>query len=63
MVASSPEASRGGAESGQAKVANFHPPVFGDEQVLRLEDAMDDALVVRWRQPVGDLHGVVNRFA
>ena len=48
---------------GQAEVENLHPAIFGDEDVLRLEVAMNDSFFVRCRESVGDLHAVVNGFA
>ena len=33
------------------------------EHILGLEIAMDDALVVRRREPAGDLDGVIDRLA
>ena len=47
----------------EAEVEDLHAPVVGDEQVLGLQVAMDDALVVRGREAVGDLHGVVDGLA
>ena len=38
-------------------------PSLGDEQVVGLHVAMDDALVVRRGEPFGDLARVVDRFA
>ena len=40
---------------GQAEVQNLDAAVGGDEEVLRLQVAMDDALLVRRRQAVRDL--------
>ena len=40
---------------GQSEVENLHPVVVGDEQVLGLQVAMDDALLVGGRQSVRDL--------
>ena len=50
-------------ELGQAEVENLHPAVVGDEEVLRLEVPVDDPLLVRRRQPVRDLDGVLDRLA
>ena len=47
----------------QAEVQNLHPPVFGDEQVLRLQITMDNAFLMCCRQPARDLHSVINRLA
>jgi len=52
---------------GEPKVEDLHPPVAEQEQVLRLEVAVDDPLVVRRRQRLGDLgpvlHGLADRQA
>ena len=47
----------------EAEVQNLDPAVFGDEQVLGLEVAMNDALVVRRRQSMRDLNAVFDGFA
>ena len=47
----------------EAEVEDLDPAVFGDEQILRLEVAMNDAFVVRCRQSVSDLDGVIECFA
>ena len=47
----------------QAEVENLHAPVAGDEEVLWLEVAMDDAFGVRRRQTAGDLLRVIKRLA
>ncbi len=44
-----------GSEPGQAEVENLHPSVPRDEQVVRLEIAVDDALLVGRGQAEGDL--------
>ncbi len=49
-------------ELGQAEVQNFDSPVFRDEQVLRFQIAVHDAFVVRRRQAVGHLDGVIDRL-
>ena len=48
---------------GQAEVEDLHAAVVGDEEVLGLEVAMDDAVVVRGGEAVGDLDGVVDGLA
>ena len=48
---------------GQPEVENLDPSIFRDEQVLGLEIAMHDAFVMRRRQAVGDLHGVIDGLA
>ena len=45
-----------GDELGQAEVENLHLPRLGDEDVRRLDVAMDDALRVRGAERFGDLH-------
>src|SRR5271163_5173316 len=47
----------------EAKVQDLHPPVFGDEQILRLEVAMDDSFFMSRGQPMRNLHGVVQSLA
>jgi hypothetical protein len=47
----------------EAEVENLEMPVFGDEEVLRLEVAMNDAFLVRRCQSMRDLNAVINRFA
>ena len=47
----------------QTEVEDLHPAVGRDEHVLRLQVAVDDALVVRGREAVGDLHGDVDGLA
>src|SRR5437016_1819465 len=47
----------------ETKVENLDAAVFGDEEVLRLEIAVNDALVVRGGQSMGDLDAVVDGFA
>ncbi len=41
----------------------LQPPVIRDEDVVWLEIAVDDALVVSDGEPASDLLGVVNRLA
>ena len=48
---------------GQAKVQNLYTAVFSDEQVLRLNVAMNDTLFMRRRQPLRDLRRVIHRLA
>ena len=50
-------------ELGQTEVEDLDSSVFADEKVLRLEVAMDDALLVRGRESVRDLDGVVEHLA
>jgi hypothetical protein len=42
---------------------DIDPAVFGDEEVLRLQIAMDDALLMRGSKAASDLHSVVDRLA
>ena len=46
-----------------AEVKNLHAPIASKEQVVWLQISMDDATVVRRREAVRDLHGVVDRLA
>jgi hypothetical protein len=48
---------------GQAEVQNLHAPVCRDEDVLRLQVAVDDALVVRRGETTGNLDRVLERLA
>ena len=48
-----------GIELGQAEIQDLHPPVLRHEDVLGLQVAMDDPLLVRRCQPVRDLQRVV----
>src|SRR6266571_3747373 len=50
-------------ELGNAKVQNLHASIFGDEDVLRLQVAMDDPFLVRSRQTMRNLDRIVDRFA
>ena len=45
----------------QAEVENLHA-VVGDDQVAGLDVAMDDALRVRFGEPLGDLRGDLDRL-
>ena len=47
----------------QAEVENLHLPVVEQEDVLRLEIAMDDALAVRRGEAARDLHGDIDGLA
>ena len=42
----------------QAEVEDLHVAVGGDEDVLRLQIAMDDAALVRGGEPLGDLRAL-----
>ena len=46
---------------GDAEVEDFDPAVDGDEDVLRLQIAVHDALLVRCGETVGQLRGAVQR--
>jgi hypothetical protein len=50
-------------ELGQTEVENFCPPVVRDEQVFRLQVAVNNSLFVRGRQPTRDLLRVVDSLA
>ena len=54
--------SRGLHQLRQSEVQNLDAPVFRDENVFRLQIAMDDSLLVRGREPVGDLHSILERL-
>ncbi len=53
------EASEPGIQAGQPEIQDFHLPVPGEEQVLRLDVPVTDALLVGRREPPGHLHGDV----
>ena len=48
---------------GDVEVEDLHPPFAGDEDVVGLEIAVEDALLVRRREAAGDLDRVVDRLA
>ena len=50
-------------ELGEPEVENLHAAISGDEDVLRLQIAMNDPLLVRRRQTTRDLHRILNRLA
>ena len=50
-------------EFGEAEVENLDATVFGDEQVVGLQVAVDDSFFVRGGESVRDLHSVVDRLA
>src|SRR2546428_5749913 len=50
-------------ELGNSKVQNLHAAIFGDEDVLRLQVAMDDPFLVRSGQTMRNLDRIVDRFA
>ena len=56
-IAVSAVAIAGLRQLGQAEVEDLDAPVPGDEQVLGLQVAVDDALVVGGGEPAGDLRG------
>src|SRR5271166_3086666 len=49
-----------GRELCEPEVEHLHPPVPGDEDVLRLQVAMYHALVMRGRKSFGDLRSVLD---
>ena len=57
------ESGAGLRQLGEAEVEDLHPAVAGDEDVLGLQVAVDDALVVRGGEAAGDLDGVVDGLA
>ena len=54
--------SRLGLQAGQAEIEDLHAAVGGQEDVLRLDVAVDDALGVGGGQPVGDRRGDFHRL-
>ena len=46
-------------ELGKSEVENLYASIAGDEDILRLQIPMQDALVVGGRQAAGNLHGEV----
>jgi len=46
----------------QAKIQNLDAAFFGDENVFGLQVTMDDSLVVRRRQSMGDLNSIFDRL-
>jgi hypothetical protein len=51
------------SELGEAEVEDLHAAVLRDEEVLGLEVSVDDPLLVRRRETLRDLQGVVDRLA
>src|ERR1700674_1771264 len=47
----------------QSKIEDLDPPVFGDEDIFGFQVAVDDPFLVRRRQPMRDLHPILDRFA
>ena len=47
----------------QTKIQNLDSPIFRDENILRLQIAVDDSLLMCRRQPVCDMHSVVESLA
>ena len=50
-------------ELGQTEVQNLHPTVARDKNILRLQIAVDDSLLMRRRQTTRNLLGVFGGFA
>src|SRR5215469_12542409 len=48
---------------GESEVENLDAAGFGHEEVLGLEVAMDDAVIMRGRQSMSDLYRVIDGFA
>src|SRR4249920_3095580 len=57
------EISFGPRELGEAEVENLHAALAGNENILRLQVAVNDSLLVGRSQSAGDVLAVVNRFA
>ena len=57
---STPDGFEGGKELGDAEVEDLDVPVLRDEDVLGLDVAVDDPLLVRRGKAVSDLDGVVD---
>ncbi len=53
----------GARKLGQTKVENLDATIVCDEQIVRLEIAMDYALLMRGRQAMSDLKRVIDRFS
>ena len=51
------------AQLGDAEVKDLDAPIFAGEDVFRLEVSVYDAFFVGGGQTVGDLDGIINRFA
>src|SRR5439155_27373481 len=50
-------------ELGQSEVENLHPPVAQYEDVLRLQIAVNDSLLVSGGQAAGDLDRMLDRLS
>ncbi len=48
---------------GEAEVEDLNASIFGDEQIVGLQIAVDDAFFVRGGKAASDLHAIVNSFA
>ena len=48
---------------GQPEIQDLDSPIFREEQILRLEVAMNDPFFVRRGQSMGDLQGIVHSLA
>ena len=46
----------------QSKIQYLDTPVFGDENIFRFQVAVDNSLLMRRRQPVRDLHSILDRL-
>ena len=49
-------------EFGQTEVQDLRLPAIGNEDVCRLDVAMDDSLLMRRVQAVGDLNGQIQQM-
>jgi hypothetical protein len=63
IVSSSESEPLGLRQLRQPKIEDLDAPVFGDENIFRLQVAVDDPFVMRRRQSVGDLHSIFDRLA
>jgi len=52
-----------GLNLGQAEIEDLGPPVAGEQNVVRLQIAVDDSSIVRRRESTGDLRRDLDRFA
>ena len=48
---------------GEAEVEDLNASILGDEQIVGLQIAVDDAFFVRGGKAASDLHAIVNSFA
>lgn len=53
----------GSRQLGQSEIQDFYPAVFAHKDVVRFQIAVDDAVLVRCRQPLRHLDGYIQRPA